>query len=340
MVFWSIFAQALTITWFVAMMMVLVEYLNVLSVDRLRAVLCDSHWLQYLVAVVLGATPGCLGAFIIVSLYIHRSVRLGALVACMIATSGDEAFVMLAIFPRTALLLTVGLAVVGIVAGLLTDLSLGSAPTERGCDEMVMHHDAASCKCFDPVLISQELRHPSAARGTLAISIALFMLALLSGSVGPAEWNWIRVTLVAVGFFALFIVATVPEHFIEEHLWRHIALQHVPRIFLWTLGAMVLVAVFNTTFEGRSLLRDNLWLTLSGAAALGLIPESGPHLLIVMLYKAGSVPISILATNSIVQDGHGMLPLLAYSWRDFLKVKTINLVAGLLAGILLLLAGY
>jgi len=33
-----------------------------------------------------------------------------------------------------------------------------------------------------------------------------------------------------------------------------------------------------------------------------------------------------------VQDGHGMLPLLAESRRDFLKVKAINLLVGFLTG--------
>ena len=35
-----------------------------------------------------------------------------------------------------------------------------------------------------------------------------------------------------------------------------------------------------------------------------------------------------------------MLPLLAQSWRDFLKVKLINLVAGLLVSGALLMAGW
>ena len=34
---WSILGKTLTITWFVTVMMVLVEYVNVLSVDRLRS---------------------------------------------------------------------------------------------------------------------------------------------------------------------------------------------------------------------------------------------------------------------------------------------------------------
>jgi hypothetical protein len=33
---------------------------------------------------------------------------------------------------------------------------------------------------------------------------------------------------------ALFIVSTVPEHFLEERLWEHIVKVHIPRVFLWT----------------------------------------------------------------------------------------------------------
>jgi hypothetical protein len=51
----------------------------------------------------LGVAAGCLGAFIVVSLYSHRSLSHGALVAAMVATSGDEAFVMFSMFPLQAL---------------------------------------------------------------------------------------------------------------------------------------------------------------------------------------------------------------------------------------------
>ena len=340
MAVWSILGKTLTITWFVTVMMVLVEYANVLSVDRLRSTLCGSRWAQYVVAAALGATPGCLGAFVVVALFIHRSVRLGAVVACMIATSGDEAFVMLAAFPRTALLLTLALVLIGVLAGILTDVFSDSASLDRGCADMVIHDSAPSCRCFDPATILVELRQPSAARGTLAVGTLLFILAVLSGTVGPAEWNWIRVTFLGVGIFSLFVVATVPEHFIAEHLWRHIVVQHAPRIFLWTFASMTLIAVLDASINAEAFLRNNPWLALVGAAGLGLVPESGPHLVVVMLYAAGSVPVSALIASSIVQDGHGMLPLLAHSWRDFIKVKAINLVAGMLVGGALMMAGW
>ncbi|MGA2326005.1 MAG: putative manganese transporter [Bryobacteraceae bacterium] len=65
---------------------------------------------------------------------------------------------------------------------------------------------------------------------------------------------------------------------------------------------------------------------------MGLIPESGPHLIFVTLYAKGAIPFGILLANSVVQDGHGMLPLLADFRRDFLKIEAVNPIAGLLAG--------
>jgi hypothetical protein len=336
---WPVFQRALMITSFVAVMMILVEYLNVLTEGRWRAALRGSRWTQYLVAALLGAVPGCLGAFVIVALLIHRSVSLGAVVACMIATSGDEAFVMLAMFPGTALLLTLGLAAVGVAAGAVTDVLVDSPVRERGCDSLDLHPGEPTCDCFDASTFAPQLLQPSAARGVLVVGCGLFVLALVAGTVGPPQWDWIRFSLLGAALFALFVVATVPEHFIEEHLWRHVVLQHVPRILLWTLGAMSAIAVLQHLVEAEPLIRESPWLMLGAAGLLGLIPESGPHLLIVTLYDAGTVPFSVLFASSIVQDGHGMLPLLAHSWRQFLEIKLINLVAGLIAGGLLLMVG-
>ncbi|MBW2593384.1 MAG: selenocysteine protein, partial [Deltaproteobacteria bacterium] len=73
---------------------------------------------------------------------------------------------------------------------------------------------------------------------------------------------------------------------------------------------------------------------------LGIVPESGPHLIFVMLYAQGIVPFSVLFTTSFVQDGHGMLPLLSYSIKDSLLIKSFNLLFGLATGGLLYAAGF
>jgi len=53
----------------------------------------------------------------------------------------------------------------------------------------------------------------------------------------------------------------------------------------------------------------NLFVVMFLAVVIGIIPESGPHLIFVTLFAQGSIPFSILLASSIVQDGHGMLSL-------------------------------
>ena len=60
------------------------------------------------------------------------------------------------------------------------------------------------------------------------------------------------------------------------------------------------------------------------AIVIGLIPESGPHLVFVTLFASGVIPFPVLLANSIVQDGHASLPLLADSKASFLKAKAIK----------------
>jgi hypothetical protein len=73
------------------------------------------------------------------------------------------------------------------------------------------------------------------------------------------------------------------------------------------------------------------------AGLAGLIPESGHHMIFVMLFSTGLIPFSVLLTSSIVQDGHGRLPRLSYSIRNSIEMKLINLVIGLGPGFSLFL---
>ncbi len=87
------------ITVFVLLMMVVIEYINVQSKNVWSNKFQQSPFLQIIIAALLGITPGYIGAFTLVSLYTHRMMGLAGLVTVMIATSGDETFVMFALFP-------------------------------------------------------------------------------------------------------------------------------------------------------------------------------------------------------------------------------------------------
>jgi hypothetical protein len=137
----------------------------------------------------------------------------------------------------------------------------------------------------------------------------------------------------------LFIFLTVPEHFLKEHLYRHILKKHLLRLFLWTCGAFFAIHFIQSSIILEDILANNAVMILLIAVLIGLIPESGPHLIFVTLYSQHLIPFSILLASSIVQDGHGMLPLLAESRKDFLKVKVINMSAGFIIGLILVHLG-
>lgn len=333
----ELFNQTLMITGFVFVMMLVIEYANILTSGAWQQQLTRSPWRQYLLAAFLGIIPGCLGAFVVVAMYSHRMLSLGAVVAAMIATSGDETFVMLAVIPKEALLLTGILFAVGVAAGFPTDLFARrfGVLKEEPCGELAVH-TFESCQCYPRGQILAQWKSLSPFRTILSLALALFIFSATVGQVGPAEWDWVRISILLVSGLALFIVATVPDHFLEEHLWNHVAKKHIPRIFLWTLGALLVMQVLIERMNLDGLIQSNLWVVLGVASLVGLIPESGPHLIFVMLFAKGTIPFSILLASSIVQDGHGMLPMLAHSRRAFVVLKLIVLIIGMSVGAILL----
>lgn len=333
--------NSLLITGFVGLMMLVIEYINVLTRGTWQERLTSYPWAQYLIGAFLGGTPGCLGAFASVAMYSHGLLSPGALVTTMIATSGDEAFVMLALFPERALELTGILMVIGIVSGWLTDVVLSkriSSWTDT-CKKLEIHN-IETCECFPRDQIIKQWKQPSIARGVLAGVLLLFLFGIVSGSIGPQGWDWKRITLLIASTIGFFIAITVPEHFLQKHLWEHIALKHIPRIFLWTFGALIVTQLIINQLNLDRIIHDNTLSMIFIASLVGIIPESGPHLIFVTLYAKGVVPFSVLLASSIVQDGHGMLPMLAYSRKQFIMIKAINFVVGLVVGVLLYFTGW
>ncbi len=367
--------HALMITGFVAVMMLVIEYLNVVTRGTWERALSHHTWGQVLLAAGLGATPGCLGAYAVTSLYVHRVITFGALVAAMVASCGDEAFVMLAMFPERAVQLFGLLLLAGIGTGVLTDLLFKQRRTQgRYRDNYTaVHPEEERCTPFSRQEIIDQWRHCSPHRLWLSAFLVLFVVGVYTGSIGHqhfelggaaagdthaecdhdhmeasgaddhaghGEWDWIRVTLLLTGVIGLLIVVTVPEHFLTEHLWNHLFRVHVWRILLWTLAALLVIRLLTLHVDVAGIAGNNRVLLLLLACVVGIIPESGPHMVFVSLYAEGAMPFSTLLASCIVQDGHGMIPMLAHSRRAFLGVKLINFAVGLAIGLLGLLLGW
>jgi len=338
---YQIFLNAFMLTGFVFVMMLIIEYVNVQTRGIWVKSLTGNKWRQYLVAGVLGAIPGCLGAFTMVALFSHRLVSFGALVTAMIATSGDEAFVMFAMFPQKAALLTVILFVIGILAGYITDkFYLPKGIIGKFSEKNLPLHDEPQCMCFQKDKLWNYIFHPTMYRFVLDIIVLLLILGVLTGILAGDAKIWMKTTILLSLGFCFFVVVSVPDHFLKHHIWDHIVKVHIPRIFLWTFGTLLALHFLMNYIDIQVWLSDNMLIVLFVAVLIGIIPESGPHLIFVTLFFQGAIPFSVLLASSISQDGHGSLPLLAESKRGFLAMKLVNIIYALVFGFMGYFTGF
>ncbi len=412
--FIDILRNSILITGLVVVMMIMIESLNIESRGLFFKGLRRTKFGQVIFGALLGSIPGCMGGFATVSLYTHGIFSFGALVAMMIASSGDEAFVMLAMIPDQAILLFAVLFVLAVTAGLLTDL-IRDRRHARHCHK----HDHTDClpesdcvegyaihthddihtpdgKCCpsdhqhqhdghdsDPAHGGATCRRPVREKRTygikriaMFIGLAAFIAALATGGLAhdhpgeaPAEAaahhhstvthahpgeasvehlgdspinegltidllseEWMNVLFAGLSVIVLFVLLFASDHFVEEHLWNHIVRKHLPTIFAWTFGVLLVLGVGLQFIDIEHWISDNTVLMILLATAVGVIPESGPHLIFVTLFAAGVVPFPVLLASSISQDGHSSIPLLAESRRSFLLAKALNCAVALLAG--------
>jgi hypothetical protein len=340
-IFFHNLQQALLISVFVFVMMMFIDYLSVMTRGKLSRMIGKGSLRQYIVTSGIGVMPGCLGAFMDVSFYVRGLITFGALTGGMVATCGDVGFVMLALFPDTALFLFVILFVLGVVLAFLVDklVPILRIKTCEECREVELHsHDV--CRFLSPREVIDQFRKLSLSRFLLLFLLASALYGTLIGVIGPEDWDWERITFVSLLGLAALIIITVPEHYLEEHIWNHITKKHLWRIFLWSFGVLLLVDLGTKLWNLEAFVKLHLFWVLLLAGLAGLIPEIGPQFVFVMMFAEGLVPFSVLLTNSIVQDGHGTLPLLSHTVQDTLLVKLFKLVIGLALGVSLYSLGY
>ena len=121
---------------------------------------------------------------------------------------------------------------------------------------------------------------------------------------------------------------------------KHIVKKHIVSVLLWSFSAIIFVELGFEYWNIEEFVHQHMKLVGLIAVLLAIIPESGPHMIFVMLYAKGLIPFSILLASSIVQDGHGMLPLLSYTVKDSMLVKIFNLVFGIIIGLIFYLFGF
>lgn len=361
----DVLRNSILVTGLVVIMMMMIESFNIESKGRFFSGMRRSRLGQVLFSAFLGSVPGCMGGFASVSLYTHGLISFGALVAMMIASSGDEAFVMLAMIPDKALWIFLALFVIAVVTGVAVDLIHDRMHDDNHlekchcgdhmhCDKKFEVHEEDTC--VHPELDMEKHhhgRHLTWKRGLLFVGTALFIVALASGmleheheheteevvagGINLLSEDWMNVLFACLSVIMLGVLIFAQDHFVEEHLWHHIVCRHLPGIFGWTAGVLLFIAVLMHFFDISAWISSNTALMIVLATLVGIIPESGPHMIFVTLYASGIVPLPVLLASCISQDGHASLPLLAESTKSFARAKLVNCALAMIAGFVSLL---
>ena len=390
----DILRNSILITGLVTIMMMLIEAVDLESHGRFFNGLKKTRTGQVAVSALLGLIPGCIGGFAAVSLYTQRLISFGALVAMMIASMGDEAFMLLALMPGQALWIFLLLFAVALVCGITIDFVIkwknagtppdtgtkpqidkdpdngtqtqidkdpdngmeaqpGRAPG-KGNERQEMRHVHNQCRhCHEDDVRDKVSRHFGWRRIILLCGTAVFLIALAAGfldhehhthdagnamdmtaalSMNLLDEKWMNILFAALSITLLVIIWKASDHFVSDNLWRHIILKHMPVIFAWTFGVLAVAGIVMSYVEIDGWISQNTALMILLAAAIGLIPESGPHMIFVTLYAGGIVPFPVLLASAISQDGHSSLPLLAEDKRSFAYAKLLNCLIAIAAG--------
>ena len=385
------FRDSILITGIVIIMMMMIESFNLEKHSGFFEKTGGSSLKQVLLAAILGSIPGCIGGFAAVSLYSKRLIGFGALTAMMIASCGDEAFVMLAMMPDRALLIFAILFLLAVFCGTGVDFYIKQRGLRKGAVmegrdsslELRMtgkEADRMTGKEADRMTGKEvpgmgEKNEEGEADSSLALrmtegkagrmtgeedrrrSLTLYRVVLTAATVFFAvalacgwldhshaapekgrmhidllsEW-WMNMIFAILCIAMAVILCFRPDRFIKETLWHHILSRHLPVIFAWTFGVLLLIGILSEYIDISRWVSSNPAIMILLAVAIGIIPESGPHLIFVSLYAGGLVPFPVLLASCISQDGHSALPLLAEDKKSFAYTKLFKCVIALAAG--------
>ena len=281
------------------------------------------NW-QVPMASLLGALPGCGGAVVVITAFARGNIRLGAMVAALIATMGDAAFLLLAKEPTTYIRL-IGISMfAAIVSGWMVDRF------HRG------------------ELYSSEVKHIKNVRiGELRSRDKLFMALAAPGLIlgilqlAQVDISDFGIIVFSLGVFgALFTTAVWAISPITavsssgDHPFTRSS-EETSFVTIWVIAGF-LAYEYAYSFFGLDLevLAEAAWIFLPLLAVLvGFIPGCGPQVLVTTLYLNGIIPFAALIANAISNDGDALFPAIALT-------PKMAIIATLYSGIPALIISY
>ena len=285
---------------------------------------------QVPMASILGALPGCGGAVVVITAFARGNIRLGAMVAALISTMGDAAFLLLATEPTTYL----KLMSISIFAAMISGWTVDKF--HRG--ELY----SSEIKNFEKVGI-----------GNLRVRDKLFMFFAAPGlflgilQLAQIDVNNFGILVTILGLTGAFLSISIwvlsPISAVsssKDHPFTRSS-EETSFVTVWVIAGF-LAYEYSYAFFGLDLevLAEAAWVFLPILAVLvGFIPGCGPQVLVTTLYLNGIIPFAALIGNAISNDGDALFPAIALTPRMAVIATLYSAIPALIISYFFLFTG-
>ena len=260
----------------------------------------------------LGVIPGCGGAIMVMSLYTRGVVSFGSVLAALIATMGDAAFLLIASKPQAALVILPVTFLTGIVFGYLvkpfTKNFMNKVSLKKDLNKNLPKNKIPKnfysfwLICLIPGILLGVLN-----AFQIEISFYIFGIDLIH------SFSFI-LAMYCILLWVFNPLTDIQMASIHENSLRRVA-DTTCFVTVWVIIAFVTYELIDLSTKG--LIFDSLkyfgpFIPLM-AIIIGFIPGCGPQIMITSMYVSGQIPMSAQIGNSISNDGDALFPAIAIS---------------------------
>ena len=278
----------------------------------------------------LGALPGCGGAVVVITAFARGNITLGAMVAALIGTMGDAAFLLLAKEPTTYVKI-IGISVfAAIICGWLVD------KFHRGdlySSEVKFLGHTVIGKLRNRDNFYMFLVIPGLVLGSMQLmqiniydlGVIVFVIGLAGAAISVSVWATSPVNAVTASKDHPFTRTTEETSFVT----------------VWVIAAY-LAYEYAYAFFGLNLasLAAAAWIFIPLLAILiGFVPGCGPQILVTTLYLNGIIPFAALIGNAISNDGDALFPAIALTPRMAIIATLYSAIPALIISYIFLFWG-
>jgi hypothetical protein len=303
----------ISVTSFVAATIYIFYYFEVKKYN-LQSFITKNKKFEILIASFLGVIPGCGGAIMVMTLYVRGVVSFSSVIATLVSTMGDAAFLLIASNPKAALIILPVTFVTGIVSGYTALLFEDKiSPTLSSSHKEIKFEEFPENKIPTFFYKSWLWLIPPA--------IILGLINALGKSTSLVLFNidWVLVFSCCGALFCFLMWLCNPLSDIQMAVTSHKeksskkVVDMTCFITVWVIVAFVSFEIINgftggQIFEKLKILGPFIPLI---AIIIGFIPGCGPQIMITTMYLGGHIPIAAQIGNSISNDGDALFPALA-----------------------------